>query len=66
MQVTEIIYSTILPLDDEVKITCVTCHNPHEKGVIPLDRDSAQGAGELFKQRFSTILCKACHDQYGI
>ena len=66
MKVTEIIYGTILPLDFDERVTCITCHNPHEKGVIPMEREGATGAGEAYKQRFATQICKACHDQYGI
>jgi hypothetical protein len=64
MKTSEIIYSTILPLDKEGKITCITCHNPHEKGVIPDDRESARGAGEKFQQRLAGLVCNACHEMY--
>ena len=65
MKTTEIIYSTIFPLDNEKRVTCITCHNPHERGVIPKENESAKGSSEKFKQRLSTLICTACHDQFG-
>jgi hypothetical protein len=65
MRTTEIIYTTIFPLDKEKRITCITCHNPHERGVIPKEYESAKGAGEKYKQRLARIMCSACHDEYG-
>lgn len=54
-------FNTILPLDTEGKVTCVTCHNPHEKGVIPAEKPAAKGAGEKYKQRTPGNMCIACH-----
>jgi hypothetical protein len=57
-------YGIILPLNYEGKITCPTCHNPHERGVIPKDRASAKGASEKYRLRMSHIdlqICVACH-----
>jgi hypothetical protein len=54
----------ILPLNYEGKITCATCHNPHERGVIPTEKDSARGASEKFRLRVpgqSGEICSACH-----
>ncbi|MBU0961557.1 MAG: hypothetical protein KKH60_08490 [Proteobacteria bacterium] len=54
----------ILPLDAQGKVTCVTCHNPHERGVIPADKTGAGGAGEAGRLRVSRggdKICLACH-----
>ncbi len=54
----------ILPLDAQGKITCVTCHNPHERGVIPADKTGAGGAGEVGRLRVPSgvdKICLACH-----
>ena len=64
MKTAEIIYSIILPLDNEERITCITCHNPHERGVIPTEREGAKGASEIYRNRLSTLICNACHDFY--
>lgn len=67
MKTAEIIYNIILPLDNEQRITCITCHNPHERGVIPKERESAKGAGEIYGHRLATtLICNACHDFYGM
>ncbi len=50
-----------LPLDENGKMTCITCHNPHEKGVIPEDRPGAKGAGSKYRHRLSENLCQECH-----
>lgn len=54
-------YDIILPLDSDGKITCSTCHNPHEKGVIPDRRVAAKGAGEKFRHRLQDNMCIKCH-----
>ena len=46
MRKTEKQFSIVLPLNYYGEIMCATCHNPHEKGVIPSERDAAGGAGE--------------------
>ena len=53
----------ILPLNKDGMITCATCHNPHEKGVIPDVRAGAKGAGEKWRQRLTdtNTLCIKCH-----
>jgi hypothetical protein len=54
----------VLPLSKDGMITCATCHNPHEKGVIPDVRAGAKGAGEKWRQRIAdtNTLCIKCHD----
>ena len=54
-------YDIILPLDPDGKITCSTCHNPHEKGVIPDKRVGAKGAGKKFRHRIENNMCVKCH-----
>jgi hypothetical protein len=54
-------YQVILPLDYEGKLTCTTCHNPHERGVIPGMRKSAKGASDAFRHRIPKKLCTKCH-----
>lgn len=54
-------YNTRLPLDENGKMSCITCHNPHEKGVIPDDRPGAKGAGSKNRHRLAENLCKECH-----
>jgi hypothetical protein len=54
----------ILPLNYEGEITCATCHNPHERGVIPTEKASAGGASEKFRLRLPGLtgeICVACH-----
>ena len=50
-----------LPLESNT-ITCVTCHNPHQKGVL-LRREAAAGAGAPYflRIRRGRELCTTCH-----
>ncbi len=57
----EKVYEIILPRDYEGRLTCITCHNPHERGVIPKERDGAKGASEIYRHRLPKKLCKSCH-----
>ncbi len=57
-------YGIILPLNYQGKVTCPTCHNPHERGVIPAWKPGAKGASEKFRLRLSKEnmqICVACH-----
>jgi hypothetical protein len=56
-------HDIILPLNGEGMITCATCHNPHEKGVIPDIRAGAKGAGERLRHRLTNhnTMCIKCH-----
>jgi predicted CXXCH cytochrome family protein len=51
-----------IPLVPRERITCSTCHNPHQKGVISYG-PSAKGADEPGKLRVpSPAICIVCHD----
>ncbi len=54
-------HGLILPLTEDGKMTCITCHNPHEKGVIPDDKPAARGADSKYRHRLPNIMCKECH-----
>jgi hypothetical protein len=54
-------YGIVLPLDEKGKITCVTCHNPHEALVIPQTLPGSKGAGESLRHRLPKNLCSECH-----
>jgi predicted CXXCH cytochrome family protein len=59
MQETEERLIVTLPLVPRGRITCSTCHNPHQKGVIRHEAP-AKGADALYKLRLPSI-CFACH-----
>jgi hypothetical protein len=50
-----------LPLEDEANVTCVTCHNPHERGL--LKGAAGIGADEIKRLRLTTTSeqCTPCH-----
>lgn len=51
----------IFPLVPRNRITCSTCHNPHQDGVI-IQKAAAQGADSAHKLRVSSLdMCIACH-----
>lgn len=54
-------FNIILPLDEDGKLTCITCHNPHQRGVIPTERAGAKGADSKFRHRLPGKLCIECH-----
>ena len=54
-------HGILLPLSEEGKITCATCHNPHEKGVIPDRRLGARGASLTKRHRLQDDMCIKCH-----
>jgi len=54
-------FNIILPLTTDGKMTCVTCHNPHEKGVIAADKPAAKGADSKYRLRLPGIMCTECH-----
>lgn len=54
-------FNVVLPFDYEGKITCITCHNPHDNGVIPAEKKGAKGADEKYRHRIPKLLCISCH-----
>ncbi len=57
-----------IPLDEESRVTCYSCHNPHEKGLLPGGNPRAVGAD--LKQAANHRLripqgsvCVACHQK---
>jgi hypothetical protein len=54
-------FDIILPLAQDGRMTCITCHNPHQKGVIAADKPSAKGADSKFRERLPGTLCIECH-----
>lgn len=54
-------HGILLPLSQEGNITCATCHNPHEKGVIPDRRLGARGASLTRRHRLQHDMCIKCH-----
>ncbi|MEW6428945.1 MAG: hypothetical protein AB1568_13025 [Thermodesulfobacteriota bacterium] len=54
-------HTVILPLVPRGKISCSTCHNPHQKGVLS-EPAAARGADYWARLRLRpTELCLACH-----
>lgn len=54
-------YNVRLPLDENGKMTCITCHNPHAKGVLPASSPGAKGADSRYRHRLPENLCRECH-----
>ena len=57
-------FDIMFPLDHDGKLTCVTCHNPHEKGILPAGMMGAEGAGKGSLLRLppeDNKICVACH-----
>ena len=61
IRTTEEKFAAILPLDGQGRTTCATCHNPHDKGVIPAEKPAAKGAGSTHRLRLPDPMCKWCH-----
>jgi hypothetical protein len=54
--------SVTIPLVPRDRITCSTCHNPHQKGII-IYPPSAKGADSPDRLRLpSPTLCTVCHE----
>ena len=61
IEATERQEGVILPLVPKGRITCSTCHNPHQKGVIQR-KEAAAGADAHARLRIDyNSLCRACH-----
>jgi len=54
-------FNIVLPLDSSGRVTCATCHNPHQKGLIPDQRAGARGAGAEHRHRLQDNMCIKCH-----
>ena len=54
-------FGIVLPLNYDGTITCATCHNPHEPGVIPSGRAGAKGGGQKHRLRLAGNICIRCH-----
>jgi hypothetical protein len=61
MRTTEEKFAAILPLDEQGRTTCATCHNPHDKDVISAEKPAAKGAGTRHRLRLPDPMCKWCH-----
>ena len=58
-------FNIILPLNYKGNITCPTCHNPHERGVLPAGQANSKGASEKYRLRMAAEklqICVACHE----
>jgi hypothetical protein len=55
-------YNMFLPLSDSGMITCTTCHDPHQEGLIPGYRSGAIDPRQAKKNQFSGDLCGKCHE----
>lgn len=57
-----------IPLDEKGRITCYTCHNPHEKGVLPdwnprsLGAEPKKAVNHRLRDREGNV-CRACHQK---
>jgi hypothetical protein len=61
MRRTEERFQAILPLDEQGRTTCATCHNPHDKGIISAEKPAAKGAGSTHRLRLPDPMCQWCH-----
>jgi predicted CXXCH cytochrome family protein len=57
-----------IPLGENGRITCYSCHNPHEKGLLPNWSPRSVGAGPKqatnYRRRAREgIVCRACHEK---
>lgn len=57
-------HDKLIPLDYKGRLTCSSCHNPHQPGVM-VDGKAKKGAGKKGLQRFGTQgssnFCATCH-----
>jgi len=57
-----------IPLDEKGRITCYSCHNPHEKGLLPdwnlrsVGAQPEQAASSRLRAH-GGIACRACHEK---
>ena len=58
-------YKVILPLVPRGRMSCATCHNPHQKGVL-VDERAMAGADSPYRLRAEKfLLCYGCHFEEG-
>ena len=50
------------PLGEDGMITCVTCHNPHQKNLIPDYRSGTIDTVPENSSGFSGAICTECHE----
>jgi len=57
-------HDKLIPLDHKGRLTCSSCHNPHQPGVM-VDEKAKKGAGKKGLQRFGIQgtpgFCSSCH-----
>jgi hypothetical protein len=63
MKAIELNFGVILPLDENGELTCITCHNPHDKDVIRAESPASRGAGSKYRHRLPGKLCIECHQK---
>jgi len=57
-----------IPLDEDGRITCYSCHNPHEKGLLPdwnlrsVGAESKKAVNHRLRSHES-LACRACHEK---
>jgi len=59
---TEKKFNIKFPLAEDGMITCVTCHNPHQKDLIPDYRSGALDTVQKSSSGFSGEICAECHE----
>jgi len=57
-----------IPLDENGRITCYSCHNPHEKGLLPNSNPRSVGAEPKHAvnhrlRAHEGTACRACHEK---
>lgn len=57
-----------IPLDENGRISCYSCHNPHEKGLLPEWNPRSIGADLKHAVNYRLraregVICKACHQK---
>ena len=57
------------PMDEQGRITCWSCHNPHEKGLLPVWNPRSFGAepqkatNHRLRAHAGDLACRACHQK---
>ncbi len=58
-------FGIVLPLSFDGEIMCATCHNPHERGVIPNEKSASKGASEKYRVRLIGLTTKSREQEVG-